>query len=96
MHLRMSDKFNFPQRVYTPEFQTHKKQEAGNTWNRFWIFISAKICKEQIPGENKCYAAMTIGNPSVSLHSIPERKVDITMINGYKWSMQNVIDYKLK
>ena len=37
----------------------------------------------QIPGENKCYAAMTIGYPSVSLHSIPERKVDITMINGH-------------
>jgi len=35
----------------------------------------------QIPGENKCYAAMTIGYPSVSLHSIPERKVDITWIN---------------
>ncbi len=34
-----------------------------------------------IPGENKCYAAMTIGYPSVSLHSIPERKVDITWIN---------------
>ena len=33
-----------------------------------------------IPPENKCYAAMTIGYPSVSLHSIPERKVDITFI----------------
>ena len=37
----------------------------------------------RIPGENKCYAAMTIGYPSLSLHSIPERKVDITMINGH-------------
>jgi hypothetical protein len=36
----------------------------------------------RIPGENKCYAAMTIGYPSVSLHSIPDRKVDITLING--------------
>ena len=34
-----------------------------------------------IPAENKCYAAMTIGYPSVSLHSIPERKVDINWIN---------------
>jgi NAD-dependent dihydropyrimidine dehydrogenase PreA subunit/nitroreductase len=33
-----------------------------------------------IPRENKCYAAMTIGYPSVSLHSIPERKTDITII----------------
>jgi NAD-dependent dihydropyrimidine dehydrogenase PreA subunit/nitroreductase len=37
----------------------------------------------QIPDENKCYAAMTIGYPSLSLHSIPERKVDITIINGH-------------
>jgi NAD-dependent dihydropyrimidine dehydrogenase PreA subunit/nitroreductase len=37
-----------------------------------------------IPGENNCYAAMTIGYPSVSLHSIPERKVDVTWINGNK------------
>ena len=36
-----------------------------------------------IPRENKCYAAMTIGYPSVSLHSIPERKIDITWINGH-------------
>ena len=36
-----------------------------------------------IPSENKCYAAMTIGYPSVSLHSIPERKIDITWINGH-------------
>ena len=35
-----------------------------------------------IPTKNKCYAAMTIGYPSVQLHSIPERKVDITWING--------------
>ncbi len=34
-----------------------------------------------IPDENKCYSAMTIGYPSVSLHSIPERKVDINWIN---------------
>ena len=34
-----------------------------------------------IPVENKCYAAMTIGYPSVSLHSIPERKVDVNWIN---------------
>lgn len=34
-----------------------------------------------IPGENKCYAAMTIGYTTVTLHSIPERKVDITWIN---------------
>jgi ferredoxin len=37
----------------------------------------------RLPGENKCYAAMTIGYPSITLHSIPERKVDITMINGH-------------
>ena len=34
----------------------------------------------QIPGENKCYAAMTIGYPSITLHSIPERKVDVSWI----------------
>jgi len=34
-----------------------------------------------IPSENKCYAAMTIGYPSIALHSIPERKVDIRWIN---------------
>lgn len=37
----------------------------------------------RIPSQNKCYAAMTIGYPSVHLHSIPERKVDITFINGH-------------
>lgn len=36
-----------------------------------------------IPTKNKCYAAMTIGYPSVSLNSIPERKVDITWINEH-------------
>jgi len=36
-----------------------------------------------IPRENKCYAAMTTGYPSVSLHSIPERKIDVTWINGH-------------
>ncbi len=38
----------------------------------------------RIPKENKCYAAMTIGYPSISLHSIPERKADITWINGHR------------
>ena len=35
----------------------------------------------KIPKGHKCYAAMTAGYPSVKLHSIPERKVDITWIN---------------
>lgn len=35
-----------------------------------------------IPIDNKCYAAMTIGYPSVFLHSIPDRKINITWING--------------
>ena len=35
----------------------------------------------RIPKENKCYAAMTIGYPSISLHSIPERKVNVSWIN---------------
>lgn len=35
----------------------------------------------KIPEGNKCYAAMTIGFPSVKLHSIPERKTDISWIN---------------
>ena len=35
----------------------------------------------RIPSGNKCFAAMTIGYPSVSLHSIPERKVDVNWIN---------------
>jgi NAD-dependent dihydropyrimidine dehydrogenase PreA subunit/nitroreductase len=34
----------------------------------------------KIPDGHKCYAAMTIGFPSVKLHSIPERKTDITWI----------------
>lgn len=36
----------------------------------------------KIPEGHKCYAAMTIGYPSISLHSIPERKVDIMWITG--------------
>jgi len=36
----------------------------------------------KIPANHKCYAAMTIGYPSVKLHSIPERKVNITWIGG--------------
>lgn len=35
----------------------------------------------KIPKDHKCYTAMTIGYPSLGLHSIPERKVDITWIN---------------
>ena len=35
----------------------------------------------QIPDGNKCYAAMTIGYPSITLHSIPERKVNVSWIN---------------
>ncbi|MGE5458579.1 MAG: nitroreductase family protein [Methanococcaceae archaeon] len=35
----------------------------------------------KIPEGHKCYAAMTAGFPSINLHSIPERKVDITWIN---------------
>jgi NAD-dependent dihydropyrimidine dehydrogenase PreA subunit len=46
----------------------------------------------RIPGENKCYAAMTIGYPNVSLHSIPERKVDVTLINSHIGLMQNIIN----
>jgi len=38
----------------------------------------------KIPKGHKCYAAMTVGYPSIRLHSIPERKVDITWINGLK------------
>jgi NAD-dependent dihydropyrimidine dehydrogenase PreA subunit/nitroreductase len=34
----------------------------------------------KIPAGHKCYAAMTIGYPSVKLHSIPERKVQIDRI----------------
>lgn len=37
----------------------------------------------KIPKDHKCYGAMTIGYPSVNLHSIPERKVDISWINGH-------------
>jgi ferredoxin/nitroreductase len=35
----------------------------------------------KIPEGHKCYAAMTLGYPTTTLHSIPERKVDITWIN---------------
>lgn len=35
----------------------------------------------KIPKGHKCYAAMTIGYPSIRLHSIPERKVNIDWIN---------------
>lgn len=35
----------------------------------------------KIPKGHKCYAAMTIGFHSVKLHSIPERKTEITWIN---------------
>jgi NAD-dependent dihydropyrimidine dehydrogenase PreA subunit/nitroreductase len=38
----------------------------------------------KIPEGHKCYAAMTAGFPSINLHSIPERKVDITWINESK------------
>ena len=34
----------------------------------------------KIPEGHKCYAAMTIGFPSVKLHSIPERKTEISWI----------------
>lgn len=35
----------------------------------------------KIPNGHKCYAAMTIGFPSIKLHSIPERKTEISWIN---------------
>ena len=35
----------------------------------------------KIPKGHKCYAAMTIGYPSITLKSIPERKVEITWID---------------
>lgn len=35
-----------------------------------------------IPERHKCYAAMTIGYPSVKLHKIPERKTSIRFINS--------------
>jgi NAD-dependent dihydropyrimidine dehydrogenase PreA subunit/nitroreductase len=35
----------------------------------------------KIPEGHKCYAAMTVGFPSVKLHSIPERKTEISWIN---------------
>lgn len=35
----------------------------------------------KIPKDHKCYAAMTLGYPSINLHSIPERKVDVKWIN---------------
>lgn len=34
----------------------------------------------KIPQDHKCYAAMTIGYPSVSFHSVPERKTDISWL----------------
>lgn len=34
----------------------------------------------RIPKGHKCYAAMTLGHPAASLHSLPERKVDMTWI----------------
>ncbi len=34
----------------------------------------------KIPKGHKCYAAITLGYPSVKLHSIPEREVNITWI----------------
>jgi len=36
----------------------------------------------KIPKGNKCYAAMTAGFPSVVLHSLPERRTDISWIIG--------------
>jgi nitroreductase/NAD-dependent dihydropyrimidine dehydrogenase PreA subunit len=36
----------------------------------------------RIPKGHKCYAAMTVGYPSIKLHSIPERKVDVSWVNG--------------
>jgi nitroreductase len=36
----------------------------------------------KIPKDHKCCAAMTIGYPAVILHSIPERKANITWINN--------------
>jgi nitroreductase/ferredoxin len=33
-----------------------------------------------IPQGHKCYAAMTIGYPSIKLHSLPERKTEISWI----------------
>jgi nitroreductase len=36
----------------------------------------------KIPKGHKCYAAMTIGFPAVILHSIPERKTEITWISN--------------
>jgi ferredoxin len=37
----------------------------------------------KIPKNHKCYGAMTVGYPSINLHSIPERKVEVTWINGF-------------
>ena len=39
-----------------------------------------KELKLKIPKDHKCFAAMTLGYPSINLHSIPERKVDVTWI----------------
>ena len=35
----------------------------------------------RIPQEHRCYAAMTLGYPSISLHRIPGLKVEVTWIN---------------
>ncbi len=35
----------------------------------------------KIPKDHKCYGAMTVGYPSINLHSIPERKVEVTWIH---------------
>lgn len=35
----------------------------------------------KIPKGHKCYAAMTAGYPSIELHSIPERSVDVSWIS---------------
>ena len=35
----------------------------------------------KIPQGHKCYAAVTVGYPSVKLHSNPKRKVNITWID---------------
>lgn len=39
-----------------------------------------------IPANHKCYAAMTVGYPSVKLHMIPERKVNVDWIGGFNQS----------
>lgn len=34
----------------------------------------------EIPSDHKCFAAMTMGYPSIKLHSIPEREVNVSWI----------------